>query len=125
MHSGALTVGICPPPVRSDLDCPLLVLFNRAPLDFFLERKVGLSTQIYHHSQIIAVFLVLCSNIPSLTIMTRRSPVLSYDQIYQPIHYLGNICYTLPCNKISFSPLLPIPILPLHMLNLFLNTLNT
>lgn len=74
MHSGALTVGICPHPVLSDLDCPLLVLFNRAPLDFVLESKVGSSTLIYHHSQIIAVFLVLCSNIPSLIIMTQRFP---------------------------------------------------
>ena len=110
MHSGALTVGICPQPVSSDLDCPMPVLFNRAPLDFVLESNVGSSTQVFHHPWIItAVFLVLCSNIPSLMITIWRSPVLSYDQIYQPIYYLGNICYILPCKKIKFSPLLAHP----------------
>ena len=49
IHSGALTVGICPQPVSSDLDGPLPVLFNRAPLDFVLESNVGSSTQIFHH----------------------------------------------------------------------------
>lgn len=37
-------MGISPQPVSSDLDYPLLVLFNKAPLDFVLESNVSSST---------------------------------------------------------------------------------